>query len=44
MSTFNTLIFIPEGSLLNEKKLAVKTALRQTLKYFGLEIGDQLRD
>ena len=38
MSTFNTLIFIPEGSLLNEK-LAVKTALRQTLKYFGLDWG-----
>ena len=42
MSTFNTLIFIPEGSLLNEK-LAVKTALRQTLNTSVL-IGDQLRD
>ena len=28
MATFETLIFIPEGSLLNEK-LAEKTALRQ---------------
>lgn len=38
MSTFDTLIFIPEGSLLNEK-LAEKTALRQTLKHFGLDWG-----
>lgn len=38
MSTFETLIFIPEGSLLNEK-LAEKTALRQTLKHFGLDWG-----
>lgn len=38
MSTFNTLIFIPEGSLLNEK-LAIKTALRQTLKHFSLDWG-----
>ncbi|EEJ71137.1 HAD family hydrolase [Lactobacillus ultunensis] len=38
MSTFETLIFVPEGSLLNEK-LAEKTALRQTLKHFGLDWG-----
>lgn len=38
MSTFDTLIFIPEGSLLNEK-LAEKTALRQTLKHFGIDWG-----
>lgn len=38
MSTFNTLIFIPEGSLLNEK-LAEKNALRQTLKYYGIDWG-----
>ena len=38
MATFETLIFIPEGSLLNEK-LAEKTALRQTLKHYGLEWG-----
>lgn len=38
MATFDTLIFIPEGSLLNEK-LAIKTALRQTLKHFGLDWG-----
>lgn len=38
MATFETLIFIPEGSLLNEK-LAEKTALRQTLKYYGLDWG-----
>lgn len=31
-------IFIPEGSLLNEK-LAEKTALRQTLKHYGLDWG-----
>lgn len=36
MATFETLIFIPEGSLLNEK-LAEKTALRQTLKHYGLD-------
>lgn len=38
MATFETLIFIPEGSLLNEK-LAEKTALRQTLKHYGLNWG-----
>ena len=38
MSTFETLIFVPEGSLLNQK-LAEKTALRQTLKHFGLDWG-----
>ena len=38
MATFETLIFIPEGSLLNEK-LAEKTALRQTLKDYGLDWG-----
>lgn len=38
MSTFNTLIFIPEGSLLNEK-LAEKNALRQTLKHYGMDWG-----
>lgn len=38
MSTFNTLIFIPEGSLLNEK-LAEKNALRQTLKHYGIDWG-----
>mgnify|MGYP000921177285 FL=1 len=38
MATFETLIFIPEGSLLNEK-LAEKTALRQTLKHYGLDWG-----
>lgn len=38
MTTFETLIFIPEGSLLNEK-LAEKTALRQTLKHYGLDWG-----
>lgn len=38
MSTFDTLIFIPEGSLLNQK-LAEKTALRQTLKHYGLDWG-----
>lgn len=38
MATFETLILIPEGSLLNEK-LAEKTALRQTLKHYGLDWG-----
>ena len=38
MATFETSIFIPEGSLLNEK-LAEKTALRQTLKHYGLDWG-----
>lgn len=38
MATFETLIFIPEGSLLNEK-LAEKTALRQTLKHYGVDWG-----
>lgn len=38
MSTFNTLIFIPEGSLLNEK-LAERNALRQTLKHYGVDCG-----
>ncbi len=38
MATFETLIFIPESSLLNEK-LAEKTALRQTLKHYGLDWG-----
>lgn len=38
MATFETLIFIPEGSLLNEK-LAEKTALRQTLKHYRLDWG-----
>lgn len=38
MATFETLIFILEGSLLNEK-LAEKTALRQTLKHYGLDWG-----
>ncbi|MEK3544657.1 HAD family hydrolase [Lactobacillus crispatus] len=38
MATFETLIFIPEGSLLNEE-LAEKTALRQTLKHYGLDWG-----
>ncbi|OXC25856.1 HAD family hydrolase [Lactobacillus crispatus] len=38
MATFETLIFIPEGSLLNEK-LAEKTALQQTLKHYGLDWG-----
>lgn len=38
MATFETLIFIPEGSLLNEK-LVEKTALRQTLKHYGLDWG-----
>lgn len=38
MATFETLIFIPEGSLLNEK-LAEKTALRHTLKHYGLDWG-----
>ena len=38
MAIFETLIFIPEGSLLNEK-LAEKTALRQTLKHYGLDWG-----
>lgn len=38
MATFETLIFIPECSLLNEK-LAEKTALRQTLKHYGLNWG-----
>ncbi len=38
MAIFETLIFIPEGSLLN-KKLAEKTALRQTLKHYGLDWG-----
>ena len=36
MATFETLIFIPECILLNEK-LAEKTALRQTLKHYGLD-------
>lgn len=38
MATFETLIFIPEGSLLNEK-LAEKTALPQTLKHYGVDWG-----
>ena len=38
MATFETLIFIPECILLNEK-LAEKTALRQTLKHYGLDWG-----
>lgn len=38
MNTFETLIIIPEGSLLNEK-LALKSALRQTMKHFGQEFG-----
>ncbi|MDN6040296.1 MAG: HAD family hydrolase, partial [Lactobacillus sp.] len=38
MSTFDTLVFIPEGSLLNEK-LAEKNALRQTLKQYDLDWG-----
>lgn len=38
MATFETLIFISEGSLLNEK-LAEKTALRQTLKHYGVDWG-----
>lgn len=38
MDTFETLIFIPEGTLLNEK-LAERTALRQTLKYFKHDFG-----
>lgn len=38
MPTFDTLIFVPEGSLLNEK-VAEKNALRQTLKHFGLDWG-----
>ena len=42
MATFETLIFIPEGSLLNEK-LAEKTALRQTLKHYGLDWGPSER-
>lgn len=38
MDTFETLIFVPEGTLLNEK-LAERTALRQTLKYFNHDFG-----
>lgn len=38
MSTYETLIFIPEGSLLNEK-VAERNALRQTLKHFQHEFG-----
>ena len=38
MNTFETLIFVPEGTLLNEK-LAIKNALRKTLKYFDRSFG-----
>jgi len=38
VSTYETLIFIPEGSLLNEK-VAERNALRQTLKHFQHEFG-----
>lgn len=38
MNNFASLLFIPEGSLLNEK-LAQRTALRQTAKHLGQEFG-----
>lgn len=44
MDTFETLLFVPEGSLFNEK-LALKNALKKTLKHFNHEFGpaDQLK-
>lgn len=38
MDTFTTLIFIPEGTLLNEK-LAERTALRKTVKHYTGNFG-----
>lgn len=38
MNPFETLIFVPEGSLLNEK-LAIKSSLRETVKYFTGTFG-----
>lgn len=38
MDTFETLLFIPEGSLFNEK-LALKNALKKTLKHYDHEFG-----
>ncbi|MDF7639398.1 HAD hydrolase-like protein [Lactobacillus sp. ESL0791] len=38
MTRFTTLIFIPEGSILNEKA-ALQNALRQTLKEYGHDFG-----
>lgn len=38
VNTFETLIFIPEGSLLNEK-LALKASLRATVKHFKGNFG-----
>ncbi|RVU70839.1 MULTISPECIES: HAD family hydrolase [Lactobacillus] len=42
MNTFESLIFVPEGTLLNQK-LAERTALRQTLKAFNHEFGPAQR-
>ncbi len=42
MNTFETLIFVPEGTLLNEK-LAEQTALRQTVKKFSGNFGPAQR-
>lgn len=38
MNDFESLLFIPEGSLLNEK-LAARSAIRQTAKHFGQNFG-----
>lgn len=38
MDTFSTLIFVPEGTLLNEK-LAERTVLRKTVKHFTGNFG-----
>lgn len=40
MNTFETLIFIPEGTLLNEK-LALKNALKSTLKKHEIDFKDK---
>lgn len=38
MASFSSLLFVPEGSLLNER-LALRTALRQTMSHFGKQSG-----
>lgn len=42
MDTFETLLFVAEGALFNEK-LAENNALKQTLKHFGQQDGPSFR-
>lgn len=42
MASFTSLLFVPEGSLLNEQ-LALRTALHQSMRHFGQAFGPAQR-